>query len=127
MPNSPATETEQREFFPEAYVKRAVKILRLLSDENRLRIMLYLAKEGRTYVSRMGEALELNQTTLSHHLSLLRNADLIVPIREGKNIYYEINKPFWREMGLEFFQHLKKGPRVKFLDRFVISMLQSMD
>ena len=115
---------KRKEFFPEAYVKRAVKILRLLSDENRLRIMLYLAKEGRTYVSQIGRALELNQTTLSHHLSLLRTADLIVPIREGKNIYYEINKPFWRKMGLEFFQHLGKGPNVRFLDRFVISMMR---
>ncbi|RMD98233.1 MAG: ArsR family transcriptional regulator [Calditrichaeota bacterium] len=122
--NETKNQDSRKEFFPEAYVKRAVKILRLLSDENRLRIMLYLAKEGPTYVTKMGQALELNQTTLSHHLSLLRNADLIVPIREGKNIYYEINRPLWREMGLQFFLHLGKGPNVKFLDRFVISMLR---
>ncbi len=114
----------QKEFFPEAYVKRAVKILRLLSDESRLRIMLYLAKEGPTYVTKLCEVLELNQTTMSHHLSLLRNAELILPMREGKNVYYEINKPLWREMGLEFFAYLNKGPNVKFLDKFVISMLK---
>ena len=112
------------EFFPEAYIKRSVKILKLLSEENRLRIMLYLAKEERAFVSEMSEDLELNQTTLSHHLSLLRHADLLTTRREGKNIYYEINRPLWRELGLEFFKYLGKGKNVRFLDKFVLRLMQ---
>ncbi|HHL73545.1 MAG TPA: ArsR family transcriptional regulator [Bacteroidetes bacterium] len=115
---------EIREFFPEAYIKRAVKILRLLSDESRLRIMLFLAKEGSSYVTRIAESLGMNQTTLSHHLALLRATDLVTTHRDGKNIYYDINRPVWKEMGLEFFQHLKKGPDVKFLDKFIIKMME---
>ena len=112
------------EFFPEKYVKRSVKILKLVSDENRLRIMLYLAKEERAYVNKMADVLRLNQTTLSHHLSLLRAADLVTTSRDGKNIYYEINKPFWREMGLEFFNYLGKGPHVRFLDKFILRLIK---
>ncbi|MFQ5627204.1 MAG: ArsR/SmtB family transcription factor [bacterium] len=114
----------QEEFFPEKYVKRAVKILKLLSDENRLRVMLYLAKHERAFVSEISEALDLHQTTLSHHLSLLRTADLVVTLRDGKNVYYEINKPLWREMGLQFFTYLGKGSNVKFLDKFILRMIK---
>ena len=97
--------------------------MKLLSDESRLRIMLYLAKEGRAYVSEMCHALGVSQTSLSHHLSLLRNADLVITSRDGKNIYYEINKPLWREMGLQFFTYLEKGKNIQFLDKFVIKLL----
>lgn len=115
--------SKQDEFFPEGYIRRASKILKLLSDENRLRIMLFLAKEQRAFVSHISDVLGLNQTTLSHHLSLLRHADLVVAIRDGKNVYYEINKPLWREMGFQFFTYLGKGTNVTFLDRFAIRML----
>jgi ArsR family transcriptional regulator len=114
----------KKEFFPEKYIKRSVKILKLLSDENRLRVMLYLAKHERAYVTEIVEALDLNQTTLSHHLSLLRTADLVISIRDGKNIYYEINKPLWREMGLQFFTYLGKGASVRILDKFMLKMLK---
>ena len=112
------------EFFPEAYIKRSVKILKLLSDESRLRVMLYLAKHGRAYVSEIGAALDLRQATLSHHLSLLRAADLVLTDRDGKNVYYEINKSLWRDMGLQFFAYLGKGTNIKFLDKFVLRLIK---
>lgn len=115
---------KRREFFPENYVRRSAKILRLLSEENRLRIMLYLAKEGPVSVGEISEVLEINQTTLSHHLSLLRNADLVMANRDGKNVYYDVNEPMWREMGLKFFTYLRKGDDIKFLDRFVLRRLR---
>lgn len=120
----PTNKPPEREFFPEKYIKRASKMLKLLSDENRLRVMLYLAKHERAYVTEIGDALGLHQTTLSHHLSLLRAADLVVTFRDGKNIYYEINKPLWREMGLQFFSYLGKGTNVKFLDKFILRMIK---
>ena len=124
MSETPVQKTLDQEFFPEKYVKRSAKILKLLSDQNRLRIMLFLAKEGRAFVTEIGDALGLNQTTLSHHLSLLRAADLVTTSRDGKNIYYEINHPLWREMGLQFFSYLGKGSNVKFLNKFVIKLLK---
>jgi len=119
----PAVESGE-EFFPEQYVRRSVKVLKLISEENRLRIMLLLAKEKRSFVSEMGEILQLSQTTLSHHLSVLRNADLVLSKREGKNIYYEINKPLWRDMGLQFFDFLGKGRDVRILDKFVLRLMK---
>ncbi len=115
---------KRREFFPETYVRRSAKILRLLSEENRLRIMLYLAKEGPVSVGEISQVLEIHQTTISHHLALLRNADLVVASREGKNVFYDVNEPLWREMGLQFFTYLRKGDDITFLDRFVLRRLK---
>jgi ArsR family transcriptional regulator len=113
-----------QEFFPKDYVKRSVKILKLLSEESRLRIMLYLAKEGPCTVSELAEALELNITTLSHHLSLLRASDTVFTTRNGKNIFYDIHEPMWREMGLQFFKYLQKGKEVDFLGRFAVKVIE---
>jgi ArsR family transcriptional regulator len=112
-----------QEFFPEAYVKKSVKILKLLSEESRLRIMLYLAKEGPCTVSEIVDALDLVQSTTSHHLSLLRAADLVITSREGKNVYYDINEPMWKAMGLQFFKYLQKGHEIDFLGKFVLKMI----
>jgi ArsR family transcriptional regulator len=112
-----------QEFFPEAYVKKSVKILKLLSEASRLRVMLYLAKEGPCTVSEIVEALDLVQSTTSHHLSLLRAADLVVTSRDGKNVYYDINEPMWKEMGLQFFKYLQKGNEIDLLGKFVLKMI----
>ena len=113
-----------QEFFPEAYIKKSVKILKLLSEESRLRMMLYLAKEGPCTVSEIIEALDLVQSTTSHHLSLLRAADLVVTSRDGKNVFYDINETMWKEMGLQFFKYLQKGNRIDFLGKFVVRMIE---
>ncbi|RMD85698.1 MAG: ArsR family transcriptional regulator [Calditrichaeota bacterium] len=112
------------EFFPEEYIKKASKILRLISEESKLRIMLYLAKEGPCHVTEIAEALGMNQTTVSHHLSLLRHADLIAGTRDGKNIFYDINEPLWREMGKQFFDYLRKGDDIFILGKFVLKRLK---
>jgi ArsR family transcriptional regulator len=112
-----------QEFFPEAYIKKSIKFLKLLSEESRLRIMLYLAKEGPCTVSEIVEALDLVQSTTSHHLSLLRAADLVAASRDGKNIFYDINEPMWKEMGWQFFKYLQKGNEIDLLGKFVLKMI----
>ncbi len=111
------------EFFPEKYIKQAVKILKLISEESKLRIMLLLAKEGTKRVTDISDILHMNQTTVSHHLSLLRNADLVTTKRDGKNIYYDINDELWRELGKQFFEHLQKGDNIHILGKFVLKRL----
>lgn len=112
-----------KQFFPDEYIRRAVKVLKLISEESKLRIMLLLAKEGAYRATDIAEDLNMNQTTVSHHLSLLRNADLVVTNRNGKNIYYDVNDTFWRVMGREFFEHLQKGDDIHFLGKFILKRL----
>ncbi|MCX7625029.1 MAG: metalloregulator ArsR/SmtB family transcription factor, partial [Candidatus Sumerlaeaceae bacterium] len=58
-----------------------------LADVNRLRILQRL-RSGRTTVSGLSAELGLSQPNTSAHLSVLRNAGLVVATRAGKNIFY---------------------------------------
>ena len=87
--------------------------------------MLLLAKEGRLIVSKITGLLEMNQTTVSHHLSLLRKADLVIADRHGKNIFYDVNEMLWCEMGKQLFDYLQKGDDIHLLDKFILKRLAS--
>ena len=64
-------------------------LAKILTDENRLRILLCL-RQGRKSVSRIAEELDLPQPLVSHHLKELRRALLVTVERQGVFIYYEI-------------------------------------
>ena len=119
----PKPKEAEGEFFPEKYIKKAVKVLKLISEESKLRIMLLIAKKGPLTVTEIAVTLEMNQSTVSHHFSLLRNADLVTTRREGKNIYYDVNDPLWRDMGKQFFDYLQKGDNIHFLGKFILKRL----
>lgn len=74
-----------QEFFPETCLKQSVKILKLVREKRGLRTMLDLAKEGSCRVTEMVDALDLVQSTCSHHLSLLRAAGMVTAARNGSD------------------------------------------
>ncbi|QGJ71879.1 HTH-type transcriptional regulator KmtR [Planctomycetales bacterium 10988] len=75
---------------PARVVKDLVQVFKLLSDETRLRILLFLANQKELHVRALCEQLGQSQPAVSHHLALLRVAGLIEPRREGKHNYYSI-------------------------------------
>jgi len=68
-------------------VKRLGQVFKLLSEPNRLRIILSLGLECRP-VSDIVNATGLSQTNVSFHLRALREAGLVCPERRGTFIYY---------------------------------------
>lgn len=71
-------------------VKDLVKIFKLLSDETRLRILLYLTQRREMHVRALCDRLGQSQPAVSHHLALLRVAGLIDSRREGKHNFYRL-------------------------------------
>jgi ubiquinone/menaquinone biosynthesis C-methylase UbiE/biotin operon repressor len=67
-----------------------VKILRAAADPNRLRILLLL-KEEELSVAELQEILVMGQSTISTHLSQLKQAGLVEDRRTGKNNLYRLN------------------------------------
>ena len=61
-----------------------------LSDPVRLRIFHILAAKGELCVCHLTEGLNLPQSTVSKHLSLLKQSGLIRAERRGKWVYYEL-------------------------------------
>jgi len=67
----------------------AAFLSKCLSDENRLRILLFL-KNGKKSVSQIVEELHLSQPLVSHHLKELKRSLLVKIERNGPFIYYEV-------------------------------------
>ena len=68
------------------------RILRTLSDPTRLRL-LGLLQDGEQNVTALRRKLGLPQPTVSHHLALLRSAQLVANRRDGKQVFYSLNNP----------------------------------
>ena len=65
-------------------------ICKALSDTNRLKITRLLT-QGERCACELLEEFDITQPTLSHHMKVLSDADLVSSRREGKNIYYQIS------------------------------------
>ena len=61
-----------------------------LSDKTRRDILQMLRDKDRT-AGDIAARFDMTQATVSHHLSVLREAGLVCDRREGKNIIYELN------------------------------------
>lgn len=77
-----------------------------LSDPTRQEI-LQLLKDGRMSAGDIGTHFEMTGATVSHHLSILKQAGLVEDFREGKYIYYELNMTVMEEMMGWFIQFRK--------------------
>ena len=92
---------------PESLEQDLVKVFKLLSDETRMRILLYLAREGELHVTALCQRLEQSQPAVSHHLALLRNAGIIAPRRDGKHNFYSIRQERFVGLISEFFASVR--------------------
>ena len=67
----------------------AAFLSKCLSDDNRLRILLFLSN-GKSSVSQIVEELHLSQPLVSHHLKELKRFLLVRIERRGPFVYYEM-------------------------------------
>jgi ArsR family transcriptional regulator len=81
---------------PEAAVFRGdlagqADLFKALADPARLRILATLARnEHEVCVCDFTSGLELNQSTISHHLKMLKDAGLVTSVRRGTWGYYSL-------------------------------------
>ena len=66
------------------------KFLKIVSDENRLRILLTLG-DGSMNVTDIHSKLKLPQNLTSHHISKLKSLELLNEKREGTFRHYSVN------------------------------------
>lgn len=68
-----------------------VQFAKVIADETRQKIMKLTCCRWRT-VSEIVEQLNVTQPTVSHHLSVLREAGLVNFKEDGKQTYYQLNR-----------------------------------
>jgi ArsR family transcriptional regulator, arsenate/arsenite/antimonite-responsive transcriptional repressor len=66
--------------------------LKALADQKRLRIMYELCQRGKVCVCDLTDVLDIPQSSLSYHLKMLVDANLILRETHGTWSYYEINQ-----------------------------------
>jgi ArsR family transcriptional regulator len=72
-------------------------VLKAMADEKRLRILSLLAG-GERCVCELQDELEAGQSLLSHHLKALKDAGLVSDRRDGRWVYYSLNRKVIREV-----------------------------
>ena len=81
-------------------------VFRALSDPTR-REILELLREGPRTSGEIAEKFSTSWATISRHLSVLKDADLILAERNGQHIVYELNTTVFQDV----VEHLIKWLR----------------
>jgi len=65
-------------------------LFKALNDPTR-REILEMLKEGDMTAGDIAARFNMTKPSISHHLTLLKQADLVIDIRKGQFIYYSLN------------------------------------
>ncbi len=76
-----------------AVLQEKAAILKALSNPVRLCIVKELLNRGECNVSSMQHCLEMSQSTVSQHISRLRDIGIISGDRRGIEVYYRVVNP----------------------------------
>ncbi len=75
--------------------EKCSEILKAIADQNRLLIIQAL-RERPQNVSDLSALLDLDIGTVSHHLKVLRNQELVSKHRKGKELIYSLSKSMFK-------------------------------
>jgi ArsR family transcriptional regulator len=93
-------------------MRELISVAKALSDPSRVRILIAL-RERELCVCELCDALAMTQSTLSTHLKVIRQAELVSARKEGKWMYYRIadaSAPLLDQLFQSFSLSLKKDP-----------------
>jgi DNA-binding transcriptional ArsR family regulator len=72
-------------------------LFKALNDQTRREILEYLKEKDLT-AGEIADKFNISKPSISHHLDLLRQAGLVVSVKEGQFIYYSLNTTVMDEM-----------------------------
>jgi ArsR family transcriptional regulator, arsenate/arsenite/antimonite-responsive transcriptional repressor len=82
--------------------------LQALSDPTRRKILQMLGK-GNLSAGEIGAAFDMKAPSVSHHLTVLKNAGLVLAERQGQSIIYSLNTTVMQEFMQEMLQIFHVG------------------
>ena len=75
-------------------LKAVAKVFVALGDEHRQRILLLFGKGERLNIGQIAAVATISRSAVSHHLKVLKNAEVLLSEKVGKEVFFWINKPF---------------------------------
>lgn len=85
------------------------KVFAALGDEHRQRILLLFEPDEHLNVGQIAEVSTLARSTVSHHLKTLREANVLLSRKVGKEVHFWINKPFLEESMRAVLHYLQES------------------
>ena len=82
-----------------------------LNDPTR-REILELLKDGDLTAGQIADKFDMSKPSISHHLDLLRQANLVTSVKEGQFIFYSLNTTVIDEI-MKWFIQFSKPPKKK--------------
>ena len=81
-------------------------IFKALNDKTRREILILLREEDLT-AGEIADHFDISKPSISHHLDVLRRADLVSSVRRGQFVYYSINTTVLEDV-IQWILTLKK-------------------
>jgi DNA-binding transcriptional ArsR family regulator len=76
-----------------------VKVLRALADPKRLRMTQEIAVAGELSCGQLAERFDVSQPTISHHLRILKEAEVLLVREAGQHRFISVNRKLIRNLG----------------------------
>jgi DNA-binding transcriptional ArsR family regulator len=100
--------TKKTPMIDELTAAHVAELFRAFSDTSRVRILFALTTQE-INVNALAELVGISESAVSHHLRSLRQMELVVARREGKEVYYRIEDDHIISLFSEGVKHVQYG------------------
>lgn len=87
-------------------------VFKALADPTRRRILELLSEKDMN-AGEIADYFQISKPSISHHLNILKNVELIEDERQGQNIVYSLNTTVFHDIVKWFFDVTGKGKQEK--------------
>ncbi len=74
------------------------EFFKAISDQNRRKILFLLKKHSSMSAGEIADHFDISKPSLSDHLKILRNADLVFSEKKGQFVYYSLNTTVFQDI-----------------------------
>jgi DNA-binding transcriptional ArsR family regulator len=77
---------------PQARLEKVARCLKVLAHPTRL-LIIYLLGQGEQSVHELEEKVQVSQSSVSQHLNLLKDKDIVESRRAAQQVFYRLKDP----------------------------------
>lgn len=93
--------------YPAEKCDECMELLRALSDKTRQEIIMLFAAKKELRANDVAKNFSLSRPAISHHLNLMKRSGLLNSRKNGKEIYYSLNKQYVVELLTSILDSIK--------------------
>lgn len=92
-------------------------VFKALSDETR-REILHMLQQGDLTAGEISDQFDMTRPSISHHLNILKQANLVQDVRKGQNISYSLNTTVFQDVISWFYEMMGNTRKMDDVKRY---------